>query len=60
MNEITKILEIIRAYAEAISRGKIKASQIKNMTDEELASFNDDLSAMLEAKQKEAEDEAKI
>jgi hypothetical protein len=53
--DVVKVLALIRRYAVAIAEGRIEARKIKSMTDAELASYDDDLFAELDAKQKEAE-----
>jgi len=53
--DIVDVLALLRRYAEAFAEGRIEAQTVKTMTDDELAAFDDELSARLEAKQREAE-----
>lgn len=48
---VSDILAIIRRYAEAIAAGRLEAAQIKGMTDEELAAFDDALNAKMKDEQ---------
>lgn len=52
---IEQIFPIVRRLAGAIIDGRLEAKQIKSMSDEELAAFDDELFTALEAKQAESE-----
>lgn len=58
--DLKEVLALLRRYAEAIVEGRIEAKDIAAMSDTELATFDDELSAQLNAAQKEAEDLAGI
>lgn len=52
---IEEVFAIVRRLADAVVEGRLEARQIKNMSDEELAAFDDDLFAALQTKQAESE-----
>ena len=53
--DVNNILAIVRRIAEAIAEGRIEASAIKTMSDDELAAYDDELNGILKKKQQEAE-----
>lgn len=53
MPDITKIFALARRVAEAIAEGRVEASAIKDMTDEQLAEYDTEVyAALLEAQQR--------
>lgn len=53
--DVLKALALVRRYAEAIADGQLEARAVASMTDEELATFDTEAYAALQAKQAEAE-----
>lgn len=52
---IIEILFWIRVGANMIAEGRLEASKIKTMSDEELATYDDELVELIAQKQKESE-----
>lgn len=53
--DINEVIAIVRRYATAIAEGRIEAKKIKNMPDEELALFDNQLWNALKDAQEKAE-----